>query len=81
MSDSVSRMNTAVAPVDEDSSPENNVVSLDLARANKFLDHLAADPFVCIVRTDEGELHIFSKDMPAEQMERIKDRLSKIEGA
>lgn len=64
-----------VATKEEVSKP----VELDLRRANKFLDHLAADPFVCIVVTDEGELHIFSKEMTPEQLERIKDRLTEIE--
>jgi hypothetical protein len=54
-------------------------VSLDKRRAEKFLRLLADEPFVCLVVTD-GELRLFSKDMPEEKLARLRTRLIEIQG-
>lgn len=54
------------------------VARLDLRRSKKFLDRLAADPFLCIVITDqeEGRISIFSKGIGPDQLRRIQAALS-----
>ena len=53
-------------------------VSLTANKAAKFLNLLAEEPFVCVVVV-EGGLHLFSKDMDEEQLQRIRDSLVTIE--
>lgn len=58
-----------------DDEYEGEVVSLDVERARRFWNLLASDPFVAVVVTD-GEVRVFSKDIDADHLERIKQALS-----
>lgn len=57
---------------------EEKPKSLDIARAKKFFQRLAKEPFVAVVVAEDGEVRVFSKDMNKEQYNRIKQVLGEI---
>ena len=58
---------------------EDEVVSLELSKARKFLHRLAEDPFICVVMVDD-EIRIYSKGIEEGHVDRIRDFLREIEG-
>ena len=58
---------------------KDDPVSLDEERTRKFLQKLAEHPFLAIVVTDEGQVHIYSADdLEPEHISRIKEVLEEI---
>lgn len=47
-------------------------------QAEKFLDRLAREPFMCVVVEKGGEVHLYSCDLDPEHLTRIRDHLKRI---
>jgi hypothetical protein len=59
---------------------EAQTATLGEKEARKFLNTLAAEPFVCVVITDDGGIQIFSKDISAERLAQAKESLNEAMG-
>lgn len=57
---------------------EEKPKALDVARARKFFERLAKDPFVAVIVAEDGEVRVYSKEMESEHYTRIKQVLGEL---
>ena len=53
-------------------------VPLKRWQAERFLDQLAAEPFMCMVVEEGGEVHLYSCGLEPEHLDRIREHLMQV---